>query len=130
MKVQILKDTPIHRKGTFLTVADFRRHYPTAVVSQDDSNLLQELTNNYEINGWFQAVFEQKEVEIPLEFIMEGLVYRKELDGFYHAYQPGIEFRPENSLLTMMEGEARRRVQEKPFRKAVWYITGYVNKKL
>lgn len=137
-KIKILKDTPFNLAGDILGIEEFRLKY-NYICTKDVSNLdliayikdyksypLLKQTTKYCISDWFQVI-ETIDLE-PLEFICEGILYSKQLDGYWHKFIVGNEIKIENSIGRQLNvGEI---IMKSKFRKDILYCTNNVNKKI
>jgi len=126
VKIKILKDTPFDKNGTILSIQDFKLKY-SYICNKYATN--DEIINYISgkppiINEFFEIV------DYPLDFIYEGFVYRKEMDGFYHKFHPGVPFIPENCLGKIYIGDAESIINSAKFKKECLYLSDSVNKKL
>ena len=138
-KIKILKDTPFNTANSVLSVKDFRLVYGY-ICSKDvtDDELFAYIEgwktspvvpNNF--GNWFEVVEELNSTEdVPLEFIHEGLLYSKQLDGYWHKFIVGAEIKIENSLGSVSQRDAYERIKRSKFNKLVLYTTNQVGKKL
>ena len=137
-KIKILKDTPFNLAEEILGIREFRLKYDY-ICTKDISNesLIHYIkdyasypqlkqTSKYNISEWFQIV-ETIDLE-PLEFIHEGLLYVKQMDGYWHKFLLGSEIKPENSL--GKEHVVQNMIKDSKYRKNIIYCTNNVNKKL
>lgn len=128
IKIKVLKDTPFDKAGDELTISDFRLKYDyVCSKSVTNDELIKYLnTSPYppRISEFFVVI------EYPLDFIYEGFVYRKELDGFYHKFPASVPFIPENSLDILTCTEAHQIIKNAKFRKKCLYLSNNANKKL
>jgi hypothetical protein len=128
VKIKVLKDTPFDSAGTELTLDDFRLKYSYICTNDVTNDGLINYIGSWNKDTGIGAFFAL--VDYPLDFIYEGYVYKKELDGFYHKFFPGVPFIKENSLgkITVSEAEAIFRMAK--FRKQCTYLSDKVDKKL
>ena len=96
IKVKILKDTPFNLAGDILGIKEFRLKYNYICLNEvSDQDLIHYIkdyasypqlkqTSKYNISEWFQVI-EEIDLE-PLEFMHEGIIYSKQIDGYWHKF--------------------------------------------
>ena len=136
MRIEILQDTPFDKKGTILSIKDFRLKYSyicTETVSEselfDYINLFTLYPNNT-IDLWFKTIQIGNPISKVLESIIDGILYVKDFDGHYSGYIVGNEIKPENCISKISMSEFEKLVINSKFSKPIWYCTNNVNKKL
>ena len=83
-------------------------------------------TSKYNISEWFQVV-ETIDLE-PSEFIREGILYLKQLDGCWHKFLLGSEIKPENSIGKVID--VKNLIKDSKYKKEILYCTNDIKKKL
>ena len=136
MKIEILQDTPFDKKGTILSIKDFRLKY-SYICTKDvcDSELFDyinmfTLNPNSTIDLWFRTIVIVNPISKVLEAIIDGILYVKDFDGLYHGYIVGNEIKRENSISMLSINQFEKLITESKFTKPIWYCTNNVNKKL
>lgn len=137
-KIKILKDTPFNLEGDILGIKEFRLKYDYICTKEtSDSDLIHYIkdyssypqlkqTSKYNISEWFQVI-ESIDLE-PLVFIHEGIIYSKQIDGYWHKFLVGSEISPQNSI--GKESNVRPLIENAKYRKEIMYCTNKVTKKL
>lgn len=135
MKIRIKQDTPFDKAGSELSISEFKLKYGyicSKYVTDEELRdyllfcAVQPVGNSP--SRWFEVVAPID--ELPVDLIIEGVIYRKQLDGFYHGFLPGAEFKPGDGITKMTIEQIRNRFENCAFKNFVWYCTDNVNRKL
>ena len=136
MRIEILQDTPFDKKGTILSIKDFKLKYSyicAETVSEselfDYINLFTLYPNNT-IDLWFKTIQIGNPISKVLESIIDGILYVKDFDGYYSGYIVGNEIKPENCISKISMSKFEKSVINSKFSEPIWYCTNNVNKKL
>jgi len=67
---------------------------------------------------------------LPLNFMFDGIMYSKEMDGYYHQFHANRTRVPEHSLGTISIADAREIFKTAKFTSSVIFLTNNVNIKV
>lgn len=135
MNIKILKDTPFDKAGASIPISEFRLkyNYICSIDTTDEEliNCLRSAQQGYPI-GNMAAFFEVDDAgaKVPIEFIFNGLVYIKLLDGLYHIFMPGAPLNGDYSIRCITIHDAEKIFSRAKHRKLVWYCTDNIVRKL
>jgi len=145
-RIEILKDTPFHKKGEQLKLIDFKMAYGwICTTTTTNEELVRYLKTEWKFNQireyqkqigeWFKVV-EIINLE-PLSFIYEDIYYFKDFDGMYSGYSSPTHKKEYESVLKSSPPiirisipEVRSLIENTKFKQQVLYCTNDVNKKL
>ena len=137
MKIKIKKETPFDKAGTVMSIKDFRLKYSYICVSKATDKELFDYINLFtlkpvenSIGDWFEAVHPYNPVTTLTEAVIDGILYMKQLDGFYHKFIMGNDINPENSIGCISINDFENKVKNSKYSKPILYCTNAVSKKL
>jgi len=126
IKIRVIKDTPFDLEGTMLSISDFRLKY-SYICTKDlsDEKLISYLKSK---PSYIMVFFEL--VEDVLDFIYEGFLYSKQMDGTFHKFHPGWPINKENSLDAIDIPTAEAIIRKARFKKEILYLSDKIETKL
>ena len=132
MKIKILSTTPFHKAGETLSISEFRDIYGNGIClkSTTDEELIEFLEVDDTFKNYFSVHKTQFDDDLPLCMMIEGLIYSKQLDGFYHKFLAGSPITPEHSLGAIQRSDLSRIIQNMRYKKSIWTFTNHANHQL
>ena len=145
IRIEILKDTPFHKKGEQLKLIDFRTAYGWICTNTTtNEQLITYLKTEWKLNQpkeyqktireWFEVI-ELENLE-PLSFIFEDIFFTKGFNGMYQGWTSPSHYELHNCnnnvmpVIQLSIPEVRNIIETSKYKKQILYCTNHVNKKL
>lgn len=137
IKVIILQDNPVHKKGTELDTDEFfnnykglSSYYTTESFFDWFSRQMAEDCENNKTNGlhiWFKI--KKNEEELPLCFLFEDYFYSKDLSGAYTVWSsPSHYATRKNPIMIVTIPDVQKMLKNVLIKRTILQCTNNVNK--